>query len=103
MESSNKLDITLFARALPQIAASLQPTSVGDVVALFLLAVLSLAYILRRTVWDKQDPYHHLYFERPQQQDGGSSRRQVTRDIAQKIEESNNGCVIFWGSQSGTA
>lgn len=50
---------------------------------------------------EKPDPYHHVWFEKPQQTDG--SRKVDTRDIASKLEETKKDLVIFWGSQSGTA
>ncbi|CZR67340.1 related to NADPH-cytochrome P450 reductase (CprA) [Phialocephala subalpina] len=50
---------------------------------------------------EKPDPYHHVWFEKPQQIDG--SRKADTRDIASKLEETKKDLVIFWGSQSGTA
>lgn len=34
---------------------------------------------------EKPDPYHHVWFEKPQQTDG--SRKVDTRDIASKLEE----------------
>ena len=103
MASSTTLDFSIPPRLLPQLAASLRPSSIGDFVTLILLAILGAAYLLRGIAWDKPDPYYYKYFERPQQLEGGSGQQQATRNIAQKLEESNSDCVILWGSQSGTA
>ena len=103
MESSTFPDVSIPPHFLHQIATSLRPSSVGDFITLILLAFLGAAYLLRGIVWDKPDPYYYKYFERPQQLEGSSSQQQATRNITQKLEESSSNCVVFWGSQSGTA
>ncbi len=103
MESNTVLDISITPHFLHQIAASLRPSSIGDLITLILLAFFGAAYLLRGIVWDKPDPNYYKYFERPQQLERGSSQQQVTRNIAQKLQESSSNCVVFWGSQSGTA
>lgn len=65
-----------------------QSASYDDVLVLILIILGSVGYLLRGIVWDKQDPYHHVWFERPQE--SGASARQMkkrTRNIAEKLEE----------------
>ncbi|KAJ9609380.1 hypothetical protein H2200_005707 [Cladophialophora chaetospira] len=89
---------------LKLLAENLQPTTTADYLALILAAVLGAAYLSRGSLWDKPDPYNYIYFERPQQQSGvAGSQTLVSRNIAQKLSESDKRAVIFWGSQSGTA
>ena len=59
---------------------------IDDFTALVLITLLTAGYFLRGIVWDKPDPYHHVWFERPQE-NAGAARNQETRDIAQKLEE----------------
>ncbi|KAK5055261.1 hypothetical protein LTR84_013011 [Exophiala bonariae] len=81
----------------------LYPQSAADIAALLVIAAFSAIYLLRGTVWDRPDSHHYILFERPQQNDDHKHPRlEATRNIAQKLEESDNDCVIFWGSQSGT-
>ena len=103
MDSTTLVDFSGPPHVLSQLVASLSPHSVGDYIALTLLAVLGAAYLLRGITWDKKDPHYYRYFERPQEREGGTVQQGATRDIAQKLDESNNDCVVFWGSQSGTA
>jgi NADPH-ferrihemoprotein reductase len=75
-----------------------------DYVVLALLVLGGAGYISRNTLWDKPDPYYYKWFERPQESAlKGSAIQKETRNIAQKLEETNRDVVIFWGSQSGTA
>ncbi|OCK75376.1 riboflavin synthase domain-like protein [Lepidopterella palustris CBS 459.81] len=97
--SSNDLPETLLE--FVQLA---KPSSYTDVAALGLIALGSAGYLLRGVAWDKPDPYHHLWYERPQEKDIiARNAKKETRNIAQKLEESDKHLVIFWGSQSGTA
>jgi NADPH-ferrihemoprotein reductase len=83
---------------------SAKPSSTADGVAVLLFLLSALGYITRGRVWDKPDPHHGIWFEKPQLADGASSGRVVaTRDVAQKLAEGDYQCVIFWGSQSGTS
>ncbi|KAM0275288.1 hypothetical protein ACHAPA_000145 [Fusarium lateritium] len=82
--------------------ARLAPQTISDLAALSAVGVASAAYLLRGIVWDKPDPYHHVWFER-MGAEGGASGPKATRDIAKKLDESGKDVVIFWGSQSGTA
>lgn len=97
------------------------PTGAADYAALGVFGAVSAAYLLKGKVWDRPDPYHNLWFEKPQEKDSaGNARAKETRNIAQKLEESvcteiatqltqrltpiqGKQMVIFWGSQSGTA
>ena len=100
---------TLFQADIPSqhiehLLSALQPKSIADVAAIAIFSAIALAYGLRGKAWDRKDPYHHIWFERPQKEGAvlGSTAK-ATRNIAQKLEEDGKDCVIFWGSQSGTA
>lgn len=81
-----------------------KPASVADGVALLLFILSALGYLTHGHVWDKPDPHHGVWFERPQLAHGASSGRSTaTRDISQKLAEGDYHCVVFWGSQSGTS
>ncbi|OBW67973.1 MAG: Acyl-CoA thioesterase II [Aureobasidium pullulans] len=74
-----------------------------DIAAMALVGAASAAYMFKGTLWDKPDPYLYKWFERPQELMGGRAGAQQTRNIAEKLEETEADMVIFWGSQSGTA
>lgn len=83
---------------------SAKPSSTTDGLAVFLFLLSALGYLTHGRVWDRPDPHHGIWFEKPQLADGTSSGRvAATRDVAQKLAESDYQCVIFWGSQSGTS
>jgi NADPH-ferrihemoprotein reductase len=90
---------------LQELSKYATPTGLIDYAALAVLGGVSATYLTRGLLWDKPDPYHHLWFERPQLKNGGQlgSANKETRDIAQKLEETGKNVVVFWGSQSGTA
>ncbi|KAK4984719.1 hypothetical protein LTR66_008401 [Elasticomyces elasticus] len=97
--SSNTLPETLLA-----LARVSQPSSYADYAALSIFASASVGYFLRGKAWDRQDPYNHIWYERPQEKEAsGRAKIKETRNIAQKLEESGKQIVVFWGSQSGTA
>lgn len=100
------------------------PSTLLDTAALSVSALAAAAYFLREYTWDKPDPYRHIFFERPQAQEGFIQGAAKTRNIAERLEElvshvfflssmqvqlltenQNQGAdaVVFWGSQSGTA
>lgn len=82
----------------------LLPGTALDFAAFVVILGLSALYLLWGILWDRTDPHHCVLFERPQQNGNFQSpRRQATRNIAQKLEESDKDCVVFWGSQSGTS
>lgn len=65
------------------------PTGAADYAALGVFGAVSAAYLLKGKVWDRPDPYHNLWFEKPQEKDSaGNARAKETRNIAQKLEES---------------
>lgn len=89
---------------LHRVLSSIKSVSAVDIIALAIAALIAGAYFLRGIAWDKPDPYFHIYFERPQEDNGGgNSEGLIQRNIARKLEEANKKAVIFWGSQSGTA
>ncbi|KAJ5762286.1 uncharacterized protein N7511_005668 [Penicillium nucicola] len=90
---------------LQELSKYATPTGIADYAALAVLGGVSAGYLSRGLLWDKPDPYHHLWFERPQLKNGGQlgSASKETRNIAQKLEETEKEVVVFWGSQSGTA
>jgi len=71
-----------------------------DTVDLLVLAVLllaSIAYFTKGTYWAvAKDPYATSALN-------GSAVKKGTRSIIEKMEESNKNCVVFYGSQTGTA
>ncbi|KAK4937544.1 hypothetical protein LTR10_021836 [Elasticomyces elasticus] len=94
--------------SLPQVGAHLlqliRPTSAADLIAWVATLITTLTYLSWGVLWDKADPYYHIYFERPQQQAGvNTSGRQAQRNIAEKLSETRKTAVVLWGSQSGTA
>ncbi|KAL3952478.1 hypothetical protein ACCO45_012421 [Purpureocillium lilacinum] len=84
--------------------AKLAPATVGDMVALVIMAAMAGAYLFPEYTWNKPSPYRHIWYERPQDQDATTrSATRATRNIAQRLEELGKKVVVFWGSQSGTA
>lgn len=99
---------TTFPALLGQLIKPVQPAVLTDYIALLLFAVLSVVYFTRGLLWDRPDPYYHVYFERPQSNGKGTNSQtqaqaKAQRNIAKKLTESDKRAVIFWGSQSGTA
>ncbi|KAI1424862.1 hypothetical protein F5Y12DRAFT_750605 [Xylaria sp. FL1777] len=81
-----------------------KPQNVLDLASLATLGVVSATYLLNGVPWNQPDPYRKVWFERPQFKDGFQSNQPTaTRNIAEKLEQTNQRVVIFWGSQSGTA
>lgn len=58
-----------------------------DLAMMAVLGAASTAYMSRGRLWDKPDPYHYKWFERPQEQMGGMAGAQQTRNIKEKLEE----------------
>jgi NADPH-ferrihemoprotein reductase len=104
MSSSLLLDLArngTFTAALEHISKS---SGYDDYFVLALLALGGAGFLTKGSLWDKPDPYHYKWFERPQEDLlSGNTTQHQTRNIAQKLEESKRDVVIFWGSQSGTA
>ena len=92
------------AGLLQDVPKTLYPQTVIDAAALSLFAVVATGYFLHGIAWNRQEPFYHLYFERPQLKDGSLSQAQKqSRNIAERLEEFGKQIVVFWGSQSGTA
>ncbi|KAI0127271.1 hypothetical protein BJ170DRAFT_732954 [Xylariales sp. AK1849] len=91
-----------YSAGLGKLLVAANPKSATDIAAILALVAGSIG--LAYKPWDRPDPYHQLWFEKPQLKDGAQKERvKATRNIAQKLEELNKQVVIFWGSQSGTA
>lgn len=80
-----------------------QQAGYSDYAVLFFSLLALTGYVTNGKIWNKPDPYLYKFYERPQEALGQGARSKETRDIAQKLEETNRDLVIFWGSQSGTA
>ncbi|MCJ1399727.1 NADPH-cytochrome P450 reductase [Xylographa trunciseda] len=69
-----------------------------DLVVLAVLLVGATAYFTKGTYWGiPKDPYAGSYAN------GNASKAGKSRNILEKMEESAKNCVIFYGSQTGTA
>jgi NADPH-ferrihemoprotein reductase len=69
-----------------------------DIIVLALLLVGSVAYFTKGTYWGiPKDPYASSYAN------GSASKAGKTRNIIEKMDESGKNCVVFYGSQTGTA
>ncbi|KAH6662720.1 putative NADPH-cytochrome P450 reductase [Halenospora varia] len=89
--------------SLDSFPTPLLPATLDDSLGLLVIFAVSIAYLSRGRFWDKKDPLHHLWFEKPQADLGERGLASLNRSIAIKLEETNKDIVIFWGSQSGTA
>lgn len=70
-----------------------------DLVVLVALLVGSVAYFTKGTYWAvPKDPYASSATAL-----NGAAKSGKTRDIIEKMEETGKNCVIFYGSQTGTA
>ncbi|KAJ6099470.1 hypothetical protein N7467_001005 [Penicillium canescens] len=70
-----------------------------DLVVLVALLVGSVAYFTKGSYWAiPKDPYASSGAAQ-----NGAAKSGKTRDIVEKMEETNKNCVIFYGSQTGTA
>lgn len=68
-----------------------------DIIVLALLLLGSIAYFTKGTYWAvPKDPYASSNLN-------GSAMKKGTRNILEKMEELGKNCVIFYGSQTGTA
>jgi NADPH-ferrihemoprotein reductase len=69
-----------------------------DLVVLAVLLVGTIAYFTKGTYWGiAKDPYASTYAA------ANGNKPGKTRNIVEKMEESNKNCVVFDGSQTGTA
>ena len=68
-----------------------------DIIVLALLLIGSIAYFTKGTYWGvPKDPYATSALN-------GSATKKGSRNIVEKMEETGKNCVIFYGSQTGTA
>jgi NADPH-ferrihemoprotein reductase len=71
-----------------------------DIVVLAALLLGTLAYFTKGTYWSvAKDPYATSYAGA----NGVGSKSAKSRNILEKLEGSNKNCVVFYGSQTGTA
>ena len=77
---SNMVDISSFA----SVESILQHTQKDDVAFLAFIILSGIFYNLY--IKEKPDPYHHVWFEKPQQTDANSKGADA-RDIGLKFEE----------------
>lgn len=69
-----------------------------DIIVLVCLLIGSIAYFTKGTYWGiPKDPYAASYAN------GNAAKAGKTRNILEKLEETGKNCVIFYGSQTGTA
>lgn len=93
--------LAVFLQPLQQL---LMNPDVDDLMVFAILLASGIACVGRGILWDKPDPYHSRWFERPQSGFAGpAATNKSTRNVAQKLAETCQQAVIFWGSQSGTA
>ncbi|KAJ9501395.1 hypothetical protein LTR99_004556 [Exophiala xenobiotica] len=68
-----------------------------DIIVLVVLLLGSIAYFTKGTYWGvPKDPYATSAMN-------GSAAKKGSRNIVEKMDELNKNCVIFYGSQTGTA
>ncbi|KAH8171017.1 FAD binding domain-containing protein [Sarocladium implicatum] len=72
---------------------------------LLLAIVLSTIFVYNKgTLLPATNPHEKILFEKPQKQDDANAARTlVTRDLGERVRESDARFLILWGSQSGTA
>lgn len=69
-----------------------------DIIVLIALLLGTVAYFTKGTYWAVQkDPYATSFAN------GSASKAGKSRDILEKMDESGKNCVVFYGSQTGTA
>ncbi|TKA75947.1 NADPH--cytochrome P450 reductase [Cryomyces minteri] len=69
-----------------------------DIVVLVALLLASVAYFTKGTYWAvRKDPYASSYAN------GSASKAGKSRDILETMDKSGKNCVVFYGSQTGTA
>jgi NADPH-ferrihemoprotein reductase len=82
------------------IAQSMQAASADDVVAVAVLAILSAVYLLRGTLWDLPDPHLYKMYERPQEKMGSNSVAAVSRDVAERMQQSVSRFTYFMATSN---
>ena len=70
-----------------------------DYLGLSVILLASIVYLSHGYLWDRPDPYHHLWFEKPQSRSISKTQcvpEQQTRNIAAKLKESvRRGLVVL--------
>ena len=80
--------ITMTTSFDPLFAMLNKPSGYADYAAITAFGLAWGTYFLKGKAWDRPDPYHHVWFEKPQIADAAASDRvKETRDIAQKLQE----------------
>ncbi|TID25762.1 NADPH-cytochrome P450 reductase [Venturia nashicola] len=70
-----------------------------DILVLVVLLLGTLAYFTKGTYWAvPNDPYGNSLA-----QTNGAAKASKSRNIIEKMEETDKNCVVFYGSQTGTA
>ncbi|RMD42725.1 hypothetical protein DV735_g2419, partial [Chaetothyriales sp. CBS 134920] len=69
-----------------------------DLVVLVALLLATVAYFTKGTLWAKKVDHYAQSAA-----NGGLAKKQSSRSIVAKLEETGKNCVIFYGSQTGTA
>jgi len=65
-----------------------KPSGYADYAAITAFSLAWGTYLLKGKAWDRPDPYHHVWFEKPQVSDAAASDGvKETRDISQKLQE----------------
>src|SRR5271163_3200158 len=69
-----------------------------DIIVLAVLLLGTIAYFTKGKYWGlTKDPYATTYAA------ANGNKPAKTRNIVEKMDESNKNCVVFYGSQTGTA
>lgn len=65
-----------------------KPSGYADYAAIAAFSFAWGTYLLKGKAWDRPDPYHHVWFEKPQIADTAAGARvKETRDISKKLED----------------
>lgn len=95
MIDESYLTTTLLA---PEQSTAMAQLDTLDIIVLAILLLGTVAYFTKGTYWAVQkDPYASSLAN------GGAAKAGKSRNILEKMEESGKNCVVFYGSQTGTA
>lgn len=75
-------------KSFDRLPASALPLTVEDSLGLLVILTVSIAYLSRGHLWDKKNPLHHLWFEKPQADAVENGLQSKNRNISTKLEES---------------
>ena len=83
-----------YAASLERLLVGASPESAAEIATI--LALIAGSIGLAYKPWDRPDPYHNLWFEKPQLKDGAQNERvKATRNIARKLEELVSWCFVY--------